>query len=98
MNTKLHTPGPWGVFKDTEPMNEDGTICTSGNDFELRPLGCQKLGNEAADFQLMSEAPDMLEELKTCRKLFEDIGAVNHAIRIGALITLATHPMYRSKE
>jgi hypothetical protein len=66
---KAGTPGPWAVFLDTDPMNEDGAVCVSGNDHEIRPAAGQKLGDEAADFRLMAAAPDLLEALEKLARL-----------------------------
>jgi hypothetical protein len=72
---KAGTPGPWAVFLDTDPMNEDGIVCCGGNELEIRPAAGQKLGNEAADFRLMAAAPDLLEALQN---LENDDGSIPH--------------------
>ena len=67
-----HTEAPWKIFHAKETLAEDGVICETGNGWEIRPSGGQRLNDEMADLKLIAMAPDMLRLLNLSLELLKD--------------------------
>ena len=64
MTEAKHTPGPWKIGSDNNPLDH-GKVIRSPNDEFIAGLGD---GRPAADAHLIAAAPDMLEALKWTEK------------------------------
>jgi hypothetical protein len=70
-----HTPGPWKVIhKYEDSWHADGFIVEGSLGTHIVPDGTQLLGNELADYRLMSAAPELLDALQEIVKAADGTG------------------------
>jgi hypothetical protein len=69
-----HTPGPWKVIhKYEDSWHADGFIVEGGLGTHIVPDGTQLLGDELADYRLISAAPDLLDACTKAVPVLEEL-------------------------